>query len=190
MATEDLPVKSFRTAKAWETWLAKHHAASNGLWIQFARKGSGIPSVTYIEAVEVALCFGWIDGQARGLDGDYYLQRFTPRRPRSRWSKINRGRVSRLVEAGRMRPAGLIEVERAQADGRWDAAYDSPTTMTPPDDFVSALKSARMGRRWDALDRRNQYAMLYQIHDAKREETRARRIARFIEMLRQGERLY
>jgi len=190
VAIDEQPEKAFKSAKAFEAWLAIQHAKSDGIWLRLAKKGSGIASVTYIEAVEVALCYGWIDGQARGVDAEVYVQRYTPRRARSPWSKINCARAERLVEDGRMRPAGLSEMDRAKADGRWDAAYASPRAMVAPDDFLQAVKSARMGKRWEALDGRNRYAMLYQIHDAKRPETRVRRIDRFVEMLRQGETLY
>ena len=190
MAIEEQPEKAFKSAKAFEAWLAKQHAKSGGIWLKFAKKGSGIASVAYVEAVEVALCYGWIDGQVRSLDAEFYVQRFTPRRARSPWSKINCARAAQLVEAGRMQAPGLSEMDRAKADGRWEAAYASPRAMVAPDDFLQAVKSARMGKRWEALDGRNRYAMLYQIHDAKRPETRARRIAKFVEMLRQGETLY
>jgi uncharacterized protein YdeI (YjbR/CyaY-like superfamily) len=118
----DLPVKAFRSQKAWETWLARHHERAPGIWIKLAKKASGIPTVTYDEAVEIALCYGWIDGQAKGLDESYHLQRFTPRRDRSNWSKINRRKAEAVIASGRMQPAGLRQVEAAQADGRWEAA--------------------------------------------------------------------
>ncbi|HEX2265389.1 MAG TPA: hypothetical protein VHH14_03815, partial [Solirubrobacterales bacterium] len=134
-AGADLPVMPFASRDAWAAWLEEQHAASDGLWLKFAKKGSGLDTVTYAEAVEVALCYGWIDGQVRKFDEDYYLQRFTPRRARSRWSKINRQKATELIERGEMKPAGLREVERARADGRWDAAYDAPSTATVPEDL-------------------------------------------------------
>jgi uncharacterized protein YdeI (YjbR/CyaY-like superfamily) len=157
---------------------------SEGLWLKIAKKGSGIESVNYDQAVEVALCYGWIDGQVRKLNEDHYLQRFTPRRPRSKWSKINRKKAMELIERGEMRAAGLREVERAKADGRWDAAYDSPRTATVPEDLLKELEKNEQARKFFyELDSRNRYAILYQIQDAKRPETRARRIAKYVAML-------
>ena len=191
MATNDLPVKTFKSAKAWETWLAKQHAKSDGLWLQLAKKDSGIASATYPEAVEVALCYGWIDGLKRPLDGNYWIQHFTPRRPRSRWSVINKAKVEALIEAGRMQPAGLREVEAARADGCWEAAYPGTSTMEVPDDFAVALaKHPKARAAFEALSRTNRYAFLFRVHDAKRPETRARRIAEFFERIARGETLY
>ena len=157
---------------------------SEGLWLKIAKKGSGIESVNYDQAVEVALCYGWIDGQVRKFNEDHYLQRFTPRRPRSKWSKVNRKKAMELIERGEMRAAGLREVERAKADGRWDAAYDSPRTATVPEDLLKELEKNEQARKlFYELDGRNRYAILYQIQDAKRPETRARRIAKYVAML-------
>ncbi len=182
----------FRSAAAFEEWLEAEHERSDGIWLEFAKKDSGVPTVTYAEAVEIALCFGWIDGQLKRSDEEgFYRQRFTPRRARSRWSQINREKAEALIAAGRMRPAGLAEVERAKADGRWDDAYAPPSKMTVPDDLRAALDAVpAAAEQWDGLDRRNRYAILYQVHDAKRPETRARRIAKFVDMLGRGERLY
>jgi uncharacterized protein YdeI (YjbR/CyaY-like superfamily) len=161
------------------------------LWLKFAKKGSGIESVTYDQAVEVALCYGWIDGQARRFDEDYYLQRFTPRRPRSKWSKVNRKRAIELIGRGEMKAAGLREVERAKADGRWDAAYDSPSTAKVPEDLLRELeKNERARRFFSELDGRNRYAILYRIQDSKRPETRARRIAKYVAMLAEQKKPY
>ena len=161
------------------------------MWLKIAKKGSGIESVTYHQAVEVALCYGWIDGQVRKFDEHHYLQRFTPRRPRSRWSKVNREKVTKLIEGGEMKPAGLREVERARADGRLDAAYDSPSTATVPEDLRRELEKNEGARRFfSELDGRNRYAILYQIQEAKRPETRARRIARYVAMLAEREKPY
>lgn len=191
MATADFPVKAFATARAWERWLAKEPATSDGLWIRIARQDSEIISITYEEAVEVALCYGWIDGQKAAVDDQFWLQRFTPRRPGSRWSKINCGRVEALQAAGRMKPGGRREVERAKADGRWDAAYAGQATMAVPEDLGAALaKDAKAKRAFSTLDSANRYAILYRIHDAKQPETRARRIAQFVEMLSRGEALH
>jgi uncharacterized protein YdeI (YjbR/CyaY-like superfamily) len=180
----------FVSREAWEAFLEERHTTSDGLWLKIAKKNSGIESVTYDHAVEVALCYGWIDGQVRKFDEYYYLQRFTPRRPRSKWSKVNREKVTQLMERGEMKAAGLREVERARADGRWDAAYDSPSTATVPEDLLRELeKNDRAREFFSELDRRNRYAILYQIQDAKRPETRARRIAKYVAMLAEREKL-
>ena len=178
----------FRTPAAWAKWLAAHHGDVDGVWLKFAKKGSGVTTVTYDEALEVALCYGWIDTQVKRLDETYYLQRFTPRRARSKWSKRNTGLAARLIESGAMRPPGLAEVERAKADGRWEAAYASPATATVPDDLERALAGSKRAREFFAtLSSQNRYAILYRIQDAKRPETRARRIAQIVEMLARGE---
>jgi uncharacterized protein YdeI (YjbR/CyaY-like superfamily) len=188
MSDERLP---FASQDEWRAWLAEHHADSDGVWIAFARKASGIPTVTYAEAVEVALTYGWIDGQSRSIDETHYGQRFTPRRARSRWSKINRVKAEKLIAEGKMQPAGLAEVERAKADGRWDAAYDSPTTATVPDDLRAALDAnPAAAKLFDELDGTNRYAILHRIQEATRPETRARRIAKFVEMLARGETIH
>lgn len=180
----NLPIVPFASRGAWEAWLEEHHATSEGLWLKIAKKGSGLETVTYDQAVEIALCYGWIDGQARKLDEHYYLQRFTPRRPRSKWSKINRQRATELVERGKMKPAGLREVERAKADGRWEAAYDSPSTAAVPEDLLRELEKNEKAREFfSKLDGRNRYAILYRIQDAKRPETRTQRIAEYVAML-------
>lgn len=188
MANE-LPTLSFELSAAWAKWLATEHGSSDGVWIKIAKKGSGIPSVTYPEAVEVALCYGWIDGQMKGLDDNFYVQRFTPRRARSKWSKINVAKAEQLIADGKMKPAGLREVERAKEDGRWAAAYDSPSTATVPADLAAALSNKPAAEKlFDALTRSQRYLILYQVQDAKRPETRARRIDKFVAMLERGER--
>jgi uncharacterized protein YdeI (YjbR/CyaY-like superfamily) len=177
----------FASRDAWEAWLDAHHEDSDGVWLKIAKKGSGLDSVTHPEALEIALCFGWIDGQRRALDERHFLQRFTPRRDRSRWSKINRDKATELIDAGRMRPAGLREVEAARADGRWDAAYDGQRTATVPEDLQRALDAdERAGAFFATLSSQNRYAILYRVQDAKRPATRARRIERFVAMLREG----
>jgi uncharacterized protein YdeI (YjbR/CyaY-like superfamily) len=182
----DLPVLAFATAEAWWAWLAEHHQTP-GVWLKFAKKGSGRPTVTYAAAVEAALAHGWIDGQVKKFDDAHYLQRFTPRRPRSRWSRINRDRAIALMERGVMQPAGLREVERAKADGRWDAAYEPPSKIGVPEDLRRALDADERARaRFETLDSQNRYAILYRVHDARRPETRARRIAEFVAMLAEG----
>jgi uncharacterized protein YdeI (YjbR/CyaY-like superfamily) len=187
----DLETRAFASAADWEAWLRAHHDTAPGVWIRFARKGAGVPSVTYLEALHAALCFGWIDGQARRVDDAWYVQRFTPRRPRSIWSKRNREFATALIEAGRMQPAGLAEVERARADGRWDAAYDAPSTATVPEDLQAALDARPEAAAFFAtLSGQNRYAILHRIQTAKRAETRARRIERFVAMLAAGETLH
>jgi uncharacterized protein YdeI (YjbR/CyaY-like superfamily) len=159
--------------------------------VKIAKKGSGIPTVAYPEVLDTALCFGWIDGQRKALDDRYFLQRFTPRRARSRWSQINRDKVAALTKAGRMRPAGLAEVERAKADGRWDAAYAGVRTMEVPDDLQRELDARPDAAAFFAtLNSQNRYSILYRLHDAKRPETRARRLAKFVAMLEAGETIY
>jgi len=190
-APTDLPVLAFATAEEFEQWLEREHESAAGVWLRFPRKGTGVLSLTYEEAVLVALCFGWIDGQARSLDETAWLQRYTPRRSRSIWSQINRERVARLVAEGRMRPTGLAEVERAKADGRWDAAYAPPSTATVPPDLEAALAaSPAAAAAFAGLDGRNRYAILHRVATAKKPETRARRIVTFVGMLEKGELLY
>jgi uncharacterized protein YdeI (YjbR/CyaY-like superfamily) len=182
---------AFASQAEWRAWLAEHHADSDGVWIKFAKKASRTPTVVYAEAVEVALVYGWIDGQVKGIDGQHYRQRFTPRRARSRWSKINRAKAEKLIASGAMEPAGLAEVERAKADGRWDRAYDSPTTAAVPDDLRAALDAdPAAAKLFDELDGNNRYAILHRIQEAKRPETRARRIAAFVAMLARGETIH
>lgn len=189
--TGDLPIVAFPSRQAWGAWLAAHHEASAGVWLKIARKGSGIDTVSYGEALEVALCYGWIDGQKARFDDAHWLQRFTPRRPGSKWSKVNRDKATELMRQGAMKPAGLREVERAKADGRWNAAYESQSTATVPDDFQQALDANPVAREFFAtLDSANRYAILYRIQDAKRPETRARRIAQYVTMLNEGKKLH
>jgi uncharacterized protein YdeI (YjbR/CyaY-like superfamily) len=183
-----LPAQAFPNQQAWAAWLAKHHASSPGLWLQLAKKGNDTPSVSYAEAVETALCYGWIDGQKQAQGEQFWLQKFTPRAPRSIWSKINKERALVLVEAGKMHPAGLREIERARQDGRWEAAYAPASSATVPDDFQRALDGNRRARDFfGTLDSRNRYAVLFRIQTAKKAETRARKIAQFIAMLEQHE---
>ncbi len=187
----DLPIVPFASRAEWEAWLEAHTEEADGVWVKLAKKGSGIPTVTYAEAVEVALCFGWIDGQSRGLDELFYLQRFTPRRPRSVWSKLNRVRAEALIASGAMRPSGLREVERAKADGRWDTAYDPPSTAIVPDDLRRALDENDAARSFfDTLDSGNRYAILHRLQLAKKPETRARNIEKFVALLAAGEKLH
>src|SRR5919199_720917 len=189
--SDELETRAFASAAEWEAWLRDHHESAPGVWIRFARKGAGVPSVTYLEALHAALCFGWIDGQARSVDDAWYVQRFTPRRARSIWSKRNRDFATALIEAGRMQPAGLREVERAKADGRWDAAYDAPSTATVPEDLRAALDASPEAAAFFAtLSSQNRYSILHRIQTAKKPETRAARIEQFVAMLARGETLY
>lgn len=187
----DVPILTFASRDAWAAWLAEQHATSNGVWLKIAKKNAGIASVSYAEALDVALCYGWIDGQKGKFDDDYWLQRFTPRKPRSKWSEINCRKATELIEQGAMRPAGLREVERAKADGRWATAYAPQRTATVPDDFQRELAKNDAARAFFAtLDSRNRYAILYRIQDAKKPETRARRIAEYVAMLSERKKLY
>lgn len=185
------PVLAFASSEDWEAWLEREHAASDGVWIKFAKKGSGVASVAYPEAVEVALCYGWIDSQVARLDERFYLQKFTPRRARSKWSRINRDKIEELTRQGRLKPAGLEQVELAKADGRWDAAYASPANVAIPDDLQAALDaSPQAAEFWERLNKSNRFAIVFQLEDAKKPETRTRRLEKFVGMLERGEKLY
>jgi len=191
VVADDLPVLAFADAKEWEHWLAGQPPATPGIWLKIAKKASGIATVTYSQALDVALCHGWIDGQKGSYDEDYFLQRFTARRPRSRWSKINCDRVTALSAAGRMAPAGERQVELAKADGRWDAAYDGQRSATVPVDLAAALAGNDAARSFfDSLDRTNRYAILYRIGAATRPATRTARIERLVAMLAEGQKPY
>ena len=181
----------FKSARAFEIWLKQHHATSEGLWLKIAKRGALDASVTYLEAVEVALCWGWIDGQKKGLDAHYFLQRFTPRRARSVWSKVNVEKVARLIQEGRMQAPGLAQVEAAQTDGRWARAYDGARTSVVPEDLIAALDAAPMAKAFfSQINATNRYAILWRIQTAVKAETRARRIAQLVEMLARGETIH
>ena len=183
--------RAFPTAADWEAWLEAEHENADGIWLKIAKKGSGIASVTHAEALEVALCFGWIDGQRKALDDTHFLQKYTPRRARSKWSKINVGKVEALIARGAMRPAGHAEIERAKADGRWDAAYDSPANIQVPPDLQAELdKDPEAKAFFESLNSINRYAILYRLHDAKKPETRARRLEKFVGQLKRGETIH
>ncbi|MFI8326793.1 YdeI family protein [Streptomyces sp. NPDC085529] len=189
--TQDLEIVVFASAEEFQAWLGENHAVSRGIWLKLRKKGPGIVALDYGQALDVALCYGWIDGQKRSFDDQWWLQRFTPRTARSRWSKVNRDKVAALIEQGRMRPPGQAEVDRARADGRWEAAYDGSRTAAVPDDLAAALTAVPGAAEFfERLDRRNRFAILYQIQDAKRAETRARRIEKFVAMLAKGEKPY
>ncbi|MGH3064320.1 MAG: YdeI/OmpD-associated family protein [Gaiellaceae bacterium] len=188
---DDPPVKVFASQETWERWLDRNHGNEEGVWLKVAKKSSDKRTVSVAEALEIALSYGWIDGQRKAFDGDYFLQRFTPRRLRSRWSKINRDSATALIEQGKMRPPGLAEVKRAKADGRWAAAYDSPSNIQPTPELLAALDASPKAKAlFEELDSQNRYAILYRVHDAKRPETRTRRIEKFVEMLSRGETPY
>lgn len=187
---DDLPVLPFADATAWETWLIAN-AAAKGLWLKIAKKDSGIATVTYDQALDVALCHGWIDGQKRGFDAHYFLQRFTPRRPKGLWSKINIGKVERLIAEGRMRAGGAREVDAAKADGRWDAAYDGARNMDVPPELATALVKNKKARTFfETLDKANRYAVCWRVQTAKKPETKAKRIEALVAMLARGEKIH
>ncbi len=184
-------VLAFETAKEWDTWLAKHHATSTGVYIRVGKKGSGIRSITCPEALEVALCYGWIDAIRKSHDANTFLQRYCPRGPRSIWSEINKKKVQQLIKARLMLPAGLAAVERAKANGQWDKAYAPASSITVPPDLEAALKKNKKARDFFAtLKGSNRYAFLHRLHTAKKAETRARRLEQFIGMLERGETFY
>lgn len=181
----------FKSARAFEAWLRRHHETPEGLWLKIAKKGAAESSVTYAEAVDVALCWGWIDGQRRGLDEQHFVQRFTPRRARSVWSKINVGKATALIEAGRMQPPGQAQVDAARADGRWAGAYDGARSSTVPEDLQAALDANPAARGFfAAVDAANRYAVLWRIQTAVRQDTRAKRITQLVEMLARGETIH
>jgi uncharacterized protein YdeI (YjbR/CyaY-like superfamily) len=183
--------RSFATPAAFAAWLAKNHDKSEGVWLKLAKKGTGTRSLTYAEAVEVALMWGWIDGQKQTAEEGFWLQKVTPRSARSIWSQINRNKALALIDAGQMQPAGLVQIERAKADGRWKAAYASPKNATVPPDLTAALaKSGRARKFFETLDGRNRYAILWRIGQAKKPETRAARIAKLVEMLTAHEKIH
>ncbi len=187
----NLPIVLFKSASDWEQWLQANHTQPQGLWLKIAKKASGKASASYAEALDIALCYGWIDGQKASYDEQYFLQKFTPRRPKSLWSKVNVKKVAALIAAGRMKPAGLAAIEAAKQDGRWDLAYDSPSTSTVPPDFQAALDQNPRAKTFIAtLNKTNVYAMLWRIQTAKKPETRQARIEKLISMLNDEQKLY
>ncbi len=185
------PIVLVASQHAWDDWLATHHAASQGVWLKIAKKGTNPPSVSYAEALDSALCYGWIDGQKKAYDDRFWLQMFTPRRPKSGWSRINTEKVMQLIASGRMMPAGEREIDAAKVDGRWDAAYSSQGTFTPPDDFQQALDRHPEAKEFfDTLNRANRYAICYRIETAKKPDTRRARIDHFIAMLERKDKLH
>ena len=191
MDTKEQPVIAFRSAKSWEEWLAENHNHSSGIWLRFFKKASGVTSVSYDEALDAALCYGWIDGQIKKYDEKSWSHKFTPRRPRSFWSNRNKEHVVRLIGSGKMQTAGLKEINEAKEDGRWEAAYDSPSKMTVPQDFLEELGRNKRAKAFFAtLNKSNVYAIAWRLQTAKKPETRQRRLETIIEMLAKGEKLH
>jgi uncharacterized protein YdeI (YjbR/CyaY-like superfamily) len=188
---DELPVISFISVRQWERWLSSNHADTKGIWLQFYKKNAGVKSITHAEALDAALCYGWIDGQLKKSDEESWLQKFTPRRPKSIWSKKNREHVERLEKEGRMKPAGLEEVEQAKADGRWDKAYDSSKNMEIPEDFLKQLsKNRKASAFFDTLNKANKYAVVWRLQTAKKPETREKRMKAILEMLSKREKFH
>ena len=188
---KDLPVLLFSSQKDWHIWLDENHGQHKGVWLKHAKKASGKQSVSYIEALEEALCYGWIDSQKQAYDSDYYLQKFTPRGPKSVWSKVNVAKVDALIKVDKMRPAGLVAVESAKQDGRWDVAYDSPSASKIPEDFQAALdKNPNAKHFFETLNKANVYGFCWRVQTTKKPETRKARIEKFIDMLNRGEKLH
>ena len=190
-ALGELQICLFACQGAWEQWLDTHHEQSKGIWVKVARRDSPITTVSYSEALDVALCYGWIDGQKKPYDQDMWLQKFTPRRSASVWSKVNIDKVTQLIASGKMKPSGMKEVDAAKEDGRWDAAYESQRNFTVPDDFQQELEKNPQARAFfETLNRHNRYAMCYRIQTAKKPETRKSRIDKFVEMLTNNQKLH
>lgn len=188
---KDLPVLSFENAELWRAWLEQHHSEPAGVWLKFAKKASGIVSLSYAGALDEALCYGWIDGQAKSIDETYYLQKFTPRRSKSLWSKRNVGKVAELTKAGRMKPSGIAEVEAAKLDGRWDKAYDGPANITVPAEFQTMLDANPKAKEFfGSLNKTNRYAVLWQIQTARKPETRNARMEKLLAMLLEGKKIH
>jgi uncharacterized protein YdeI (YjbR/CyaY-like superfamily) len=183
------PILYFADADEWEAWLVQNHASVDGVRLAIAKKGNSVESVTYAGALDVALCWGWIDGIKYGLDAGYFLQTFVPRRPKSTWSKVNVAKVAALTEAGRMRPEGQAEIDRAKADGRWDAAYAGAATIEAPPELIAALTPAALAF-YEKLSSQNRFALLFRIHNVKRADTRSRKISEAVAMLERGETIY
>ena len=189
--TNGLSIMAFETQQDWERWLTEHHTDTEGIWLKIAKKETGIPSVNYSEALDSALCYGWIDGQKASFDDQYWLQKFTPRRPKSIWSKVNCDKATALIAEGRMKPEGIRQVELAKADGRWESAYESQSKINVPADFQSELdKNQKAKDFFSTLNSINRYAILFRIHSAKKPATRSARINKFIEMLSNNQKIY
>jgi uncharacterized protein YdeI (YjbR/CyaY-like superfamily) len=191
MPDKDVVTLAFQAQKDWRRWLAKNHSISNGIWLRFFKKGSGTKSVTYAEALDEALCYGWIDGQLKKFDAESYLQKFTPRRPKSIWSKRNKDHTDRLISLGKMTPAGLREIEAAKTDGRWEQAYDSPSAMQIPQDFLKELSKDKKAKSFfESLNKANTYAIAWRLQTAKKPETREKRMKTILDMLKHGKKFH
>jgi uncharacterized protein YdeI (YjbR/CyaY-like superfamily) len=191
MVHDNYPVKSFKSAADFEKWLDKNHKKADGLWMKIAKANTGIKSIAFPDALDIALCYGWIDGMRRGLDDEYYMQKFTPRRGKSVWSVINKDKVAQLIKQGRMKEAGLDAIERAKKNGQWDRAYLSPANAEVPEDLQEALNSNKKAKAFFAkLSSQNRFAILYRLHHVKREETKKKKIHEYIKMLEQGRTIY
>ncbi len=188
---DNLPVMTFESQQSWEVWLAEHHADTQGIWLKIAKKATDIASVSYAQALESAICYGWIDGQKASFDDQHWLQKFTPRRPKSIWSKVNCDAAMILLATGKMQPAGIRQIELAKADGRWETAYESQSQITIPADLQSELDKNQQAKEFfNTLDSRNRYAVLFRIQMAKKPETRVARIQKFVEMLSKHQKIY
>jgi uncharacterized protein YdeI (YjbR/CyaY-like superfamily) len=191
MIHDEYPVKSFKTAAAFEEWLDKHYKKADGLWMKIAKAGTGIKSIAFPDALDIALCYGWIDGLRRALDDEYYVQKFTPRRDKSVWSVINKNKVAQLIKEGRMKEAGYAAIEEAKKNGRWDNAYHSPANAQVPDDFQKALDKNKKAKAFFAkLSSQNRFAIIYRLQQVKREETKKKKIEQYIKMLEEGKTIY
>ena len=191
MTDTNISTQSFKTPREWRSWLTKHHAKPEGIWLRFFKKASGVKSITYAEALDEALCFGWIDGQLKTYDTKSWLQKFTPRRSKSIWSKRNREHIARLIKEKRMTAAGLKEIELAKKDGRWEGAYDSPKNMQVPADFLRELKKDKNAYAFfQTLNKANTYAIAWRLQTAKKPETREKRMQALLQMLGQGKKLH
>ena len=189
--SNEMEVVSFATSKDWRKWIAANHATSNGAWLRFFKKDSGEKTITYAEALEEALCYGWIDGQANKYDDKSYIRKFTPRRPGSIWSKINTEKAERLIQEGKMKKAGMQQVELAKADGRWGQAYDSPANMKVPEDFLQPLSKNKKAKSFfDGLNKANLYAIAWRLQTAKKPETREKRLKEILEMMSEGKKFH
>jgi uncharacterized protein YdeI (YjbR/CyaY-like superfamily) len=187
----ELPVLEFKSQADWERWLDKNQSRTDGVWLKYAKKDSGIKTLNHSEAIDAALCYGWIDSQAKGFDEKYYLVKFTPRRAKSVWSKINVERAARLIAEGKMKPAGLAQVEAAKTDGRWERAYAGQATAEIPEDFKAALaKNKKAAEFFESLTKANKYAFIWRLHHVKRPETRAANIEKYVQMLAQGQKFH
>ncbi len=191
MEKKEYDIVIFDSAKKAEQWFAKHHDATDGIWLRFFKKDSGIKTITYAEMLDVALCYGWIDGQSKKLDADSWLQKFTPRRSKSMWSQRNIAHAQRLIKKKRVKPAGLIQIENAKKDGRWEKAYSSPANMKVPDDFLKLLSKNKKAKAfYDSLNKANTYAIGWRLQTAKKPETRKRRMEVLLQMMKDGKKLH